>query len=102
QAKMRRIQEELPGWVRKSGKQAQAMPLMQKLQGLVKERKWQEADKVADDVLALMRGEETEKKGKPDASMVQERLPAKIQKIQKELPAWVQGDADRRKQATAL
>jgi hypothetical protein len=102
QAKMRRIQEELPGWVRKSGKQAQAMPLMQKLQGLVKERKWQEADKVADEVLALMRGEETEKRGKPDASTVQERLPAKIRKIQKELPAWVQGDADRRKQATAL
>jgi hypothetical protein len=56
QAKMHRIQEELPVWVQKSGKQAQAMPLVQKLQGLVKEKKWQEADKVADELLALMKG----------------------------------------------
>jgi hypothetical protein len=59
QAKMRRLQAELPGWVQKSGKQAQAMPLAQKLQGLVKEKKWQEADKVADELLALI------KQGKP-------------------------------------
>src|SRR5260370_20604228 len=32
QAKMRRIQETLPAWVQHSGKQAQAMPLTQKLQ----------------------------------------------------------------------
>jgi hypothetical protein len=55
QAKMRRIQQELPGWVQKSGKQAQAMPLMQKLQGLIKAKNWQEADKVADELLALMK-----------------------------------------------
>ena len=51
---MRRIQGELPAWVQKSGRQAEAMPLMQRLQGLVRSKSWQEADKVADDVLALM------------------------------------------------
>ena len=57
QEKMHRIQKELPGWVQKSGKQAQAMPLVQKLEGFLKARKWQEADKVADELLALMKGE---------------------------------------------
>jgi hypothetical protein len=56
QGKMRRIQKELPDWVRKSGKQAQAMPLVQRLQALLKDRKWLEADKVADELLALMKG----------------------------------------------
>jgi hypothetical protein len=101
QARMRRIQEELPGWVQKSGKQAQVMPLMQKLQGLIKAKNWQEADKVADELLALMRGENQEE-SKPAATTVEARLPAKIQRIQKELPAWVQGHADRQKKASAL
>ena len=55
QAKIRRIQKELPDWVRKSGKQAQVMPLMQKLDGLIKGKKWQDADKVADELLALLK-----------------------------------------------
>jgi hypothetical protein len=57
QAKMRRIQTELPAWVQKSGKQAQATALTQKLQARIKDKEWQEADKVADEVLALMKGE---------------------------------------------
>jgi hypothetical protein len=55
--KMRRIQKELPEWVQKSGKQARALPLTQKLQAFIKDRKWQEADKVADELLALMKGD---------------------------------------------
>jgi hypothetical protein len=55
--KMRRIQKELPEWVQRSGKQAQAMPLIQRLQALIKDRKWLEADKVADELLALMKGD---------------------------------------------
>ncbi|MCW3098222.1 MAG: hypothetical protein JWL77_3840 [Chthonomonadaceae bacterium] len=54
QDKMHRIQKDLPGWVQKSGQQAQAMPLVQKLDALMKARKFQEADKVADELLALM------------------------------------------------
>jgi hypothetical protein len=75
QAKMRRIQEELPGWVQKSGKQAQAMPLVQKLQGLTENKKWQEADKVADEVLTLMKGDRGKKKedSKSEASPAEER-----------------------------
>ncbi len=102
QAKMHRIQEELPGWVQKSGKQAQAMSLMRKLQELMNEKKWRDADKVADEVLRLMKEDKGVKKKEPGAPAVQYRLPAKIQRIQKELPAWVQGDAERQKKATAL
>ena len=54
QAKMRRIQTELPDWVRKSGQQARVQPLTKKLAALVKERKWQAADKLADEILGLM------------------------------------------------
>ncbi len=57
QGKMRRIQKELPAWVQRSGKKAQAMPLTEKLQACIKERKWLEADKVADELLSLMNGE---------------------------------------------
>ena len=54
EAKMRRIQTELPEWVQKSGKQAQAMPLVQKMQTLIKDKKWQDVDKVADEILSLI------------------------------------------------
>ena len=50
--KMHRIQTELPGWIQKSGQQAQAMPLIKNIKALLKDRKWQEADKVADELLA--------------------------------------------------
>ncbi|HEY3840364.1 MAG TPA: hypothetical protein VGL72_27510 [Bryobacteraceae bacterium] len=54
QSKMRRIQTELPAWVQKSGQQAQVVPLTQKLSALLKEKKFVEADEVADQLLALM------------------------------------------------
>jgi hypothetical protein len=54
QAKMRRIQTELPVWVQKSGQQAKVMPLTQRLGTLVKDRKWQEADTVADEILSVL------------------------------------------------
>jgi hypothetical protein len=78
------------------------MPLVQRLQGLVKERKWKDADKAADEILALMKEDRVEKTKPPEAPTVQERLPAKIQKIQMELPTWVQGNPERRVKATAL
>jgi hypothetical protein len=59
QAKMRRIQKELPEWVRESGQQRQAMPLAQRLQALIKDRNWLEADKVADEILGLLRRDTT-------------------------------------------
>jgi hypothetical protein len=55
QVKMRWIQAELPSWVQKSGKQAQVKPLTDKLMTLIKEKKWQDADKAADEVLTLMK-----------------------------------------------
>jgi hypothetical protein len=100
QAKMRRIQEKLPGWVQQSGKQAQVMPLTEKLQAFINDRKWQEADKVADALLSLMEGDKPDG-SKPPQPPLQERLPAKVRRIQKELPAWVQKSGNE-EQATAL
>ena len=54
QDKMHRIQSELPAWVQRSGQQARVMPLTQKLNVLVKERKFEEADRLADELLALI------------------------------------------------
>ena len=54
EAKVRRVQRELPGWMEKSGEQAQAMPLVQKMQALIKEKKWQDVDKVAEEILSLI------------------------------------------------
>ena len=101
QAKMLRIQTELPGWIQKSGQQAQAMNLTQRIKAFLKDKQWQEADKVADELLSLMNGD-SPIKVKSETSPVAERLPSKIQKIQSELPAWIQGDADKKNQATAL
>jgi hypothetical protein len=59
QEKMRKIQADLPGWMQKSEltQRLRAMTLMQKLPSLMKERKWQELDKVADELLSLMSDE---------------------------------------------
>jgi hypothetical protein len=100
QAKMRRIQAELPGWVQRSGQQARVMPMTRKLEACLKEKRWQEADQTADALLALMKGDKPAE-AEPGALSIQERLPAKIQRIQKELPAWVQ-KTGRAKEATAL
>ncbi len=54
QDKMHRIQKELPEWVQKSGQQAQVMPRFEKIKAFMKEKKWQEADKVADELLSLL------------------------------------------------
>jgi hypothetical protein len=54
QNKMHRIQSELPAWVQKTGRQAQLMPLMQRLDALIKERKFLEADKAAGEILSLI------------------------------------------------
>jgi hypothetical protein len=40
--------------VQKTGQQAQVMPLMQKIQALLKDRKFEEADKVVDSLLSLI------------------------------------------------
>jgi len=58
QDKMHRIQRELSAWLQKSGQQRVATVLTQKLAALMKDRRFQEADNVADELLALMSREE--------------------------------------------
>lgn len=57
EAKVHRIQAELPGWIQKSGKQSEAMPLVRKMQSLIRKKEWQQVDQVASQVLALMNDE---------------------------------------------
>lgn len=55
QAKMQRIQAELPAWVNgKPERQKQAMEFNQKLQPLIKDKKWLDVDKLADEILLLI------------------------------------------------
>jgi hypothetical protein len=100
-AKMQRIQFELPGWIKKTERQADVMPRLQKVIALTKEKKWQEADKQADELLNLM-NKDRPKENKSDAPPLQERLPAKIHRIQKELRAWTQKADDKEKVAATV
>ena len=68
QEKMHRIQKELPEWVQKSGQQSQVMPQMEKIKVFMKDRKWQEADKVADELLSLLPPKRKDETHSPPAS----------------------------------
>lgn len=54
QDKMHRVQKDLPAWVQKTGQQALVMPQVAKIQALIKDRKFEEADKVVDNLLSLI------------------------------------------------
>jgi hypothetical protein len=54
QAKMHQIQKDLPAWVQRTGRQSEAEPLVQKLEALLKDRKFEEAYGVADEILKLI------------------------------------------------
>ena len=56
---------------------------------------------MADELLALMKGN-SPAEAKTEALPLMERLPPKIHKIQKELPAWIGADAGNKDKATAL
>ena len=105
--KIHKIQEELPVWMQKSGnkdKAAEAAALMQKMQEQLKGRDFEEAEKTADSILKMM-GVSPQaaapSEAKTEASTLMERLPLKIQKIQKELPVWAR-NAGNKEKATAF
>jgi hypothetical protein len=52
--KVRRIQRELPGWVRRMGNQAQVEPLVRKLDAAIKSGDLASVEKAADEILTLM------------------------------------------------
>lgn len=54
--KIRRIQKELPAWIQKTGRQGEATTLMQKLDGHIKAKNFDDAEKVADAVLEMIGG----------------------------------------------
>ncbi len=53
-AKIRRIQQELPAWIQKTGNQAKAEALLQRLDAALKGHDFTEAEKVADEILKLL------------------------------------------------
>jgi hypothetical protein len=103
EAKVHRIQTEFPVWIQKTGRQADAMPLMQKFQSLAKEKKWQEADKAADELLALMKGEspngektespQTPPPGPPSEDAVK-RLTGKVERVKAGVRRWMESGRD--------
>ena len=95
--KIRRIQKDLPTWLPKAGspaKAAEARALMQSLETHLKAKDFDRVEKVADSLLKLMglnaESVVQEVVGKGSATSYKDRLPAKIQKIQKTLPGWIQ------------
>lgn len=55
--KIHKIQQELPAWIRKTGKAGEAAALMQKLDGHLKAKNFVEAERAADSILRLMGGD---------------------------------------------
>jgi hypothetical protein len=53
--KIRRIQDELPGWIQRTGNK-DAVALMQELQAQVKDRNFDAAEKTADSILKMIDG----------------------------------------------
>ena len=53
-AKVRRIQQEVPAWVRKTGDQAKAHALLRRLDAALKSNDVVEGEKVADEILTLL------------------------------------------------
>ena len=51
--KIQKIQKELPAWMQKSGNK-EAAALMQKMEGQMKAKNWEEVEKTADSILKLM------------------------------------------------
>ena len=77
QDKMHRIQEALPDW-EKSGQQATVMPLIQKLNALMKKKQFHEADKVADELLAVPSAATQSDTAAPGPPGLQTRRPAHL------------------------
>lgn len=53
-AKIHRIQKELPAWIRKTGRQAEAEPLMKQLDAAMKAKDFNAAERTADSILTLI------------------------------------------------
>lgn len=53
-AKIHRLQRELPGWIQKTGRQAEVEPLMRQLDAALKANKLTEAETLADTILKLL------------------------------------------------
>ena len=55
QGKIKSIQKELPLWVQRTQGQSSVQPLVQKLDASIRNNRFQEADKTADEILSLIR-----------------------------------------------
>ena len=53
-AKIHRIQRELPAWAQKTGNQAKATALSQRLDAALKAKDFTKAEKIADEILELL------------------------------------------------
>jgi hypothetical protein len=97
-AKIQKIQKELPAWSQKPGNKEKATAFMQKLKAQLEDKNFEEAEKTADSILETIgTSAPAAAEAQKDDLPLSERLPAKIQKIQKELPAWIQKTGNQEK-----
>jgi hypothetical protein len=102
--KIQKIQEQLPAWVQTPGNQEKAAAFMQKLKEQLDAKNFAEAEKTADSILKTMgvSAPAAAPAIPQETSSYAERLPLKIQKIQKELPAWVEMPGNKEKAAAFM
>ncbi len=90
--KIHRIQKELPAWIEKSGNRERAAGLMQKLDGQLKAKNFEEVEKTADSILMMMGG-----KAEPPAvpaETMHKRISGKVERVKEGLNKWVASGHD--------
>ena len=71
--KIHKIQKDIPGWIQKTGRQAEAEPLMKRLDFALQAKDFDKAEKVADEILKLMGDSDA-----PDSQGVNGEMLAKL------------------------
>jgi hypothetical protein len=113
--KIHAIQKELPAWTRKTGNTNKATAdkaaaLMRKMQDQLKAKDFEEVERTADSILKLIGVSvqpaapdiPEQPRTKAEGSALMERLPPKIQRIQKKLPVWVEKTGNMEKAASLM
>jgi hypothetical protein len=104
--KIHKIQDELPAWMQKAGnndKAAEVTALMQQMQGQLKGKNFEEAEKTADSILNLM-GSSAQSDASPGNvnsgaptnpdEVVRKRLTEKVERVQEGAQRWADSGRD--------
>ncbi len=93
QQKARQVQETFPEWVKAGGNQRRLEPLTKELDGHMNAGRLAEAEKVLDQILAILRNEEGTKPASVAESVV-ERVQRKAKEFDAKAPLWASSGGD--------